>query len=58
MYCGHEILCETVDEILELAKAHAVAEHGIRSENISGALVGVWRLHIHETDDPGSPGIR
>lgn len=58
MYCGHEIVCETVDEIIELAKAHAMAEHGVRVEQISRALIGVWRLHIHDTAAGGTAGIR
>ena len=53
MYCGHEILAATVDEIIHEARAHALAEHGFTQEDIVSALIGLWRLHIREVPDVG-----
>ena len=53
MYCEHEIVCDTVEEVLELARTHAAAEHGISPDKIAEATVGFWRLHIHDYTAPG-----
>lgn len=55
MYCGHEMLAPTVDEIIQQALAHAQAEHGFREDDIASATIGLWRLHIRDLPDVGQP---
>ena len=55
MYCGHEMLAATVEEIIQQARAHAQAEHGFREEDIASATIGLWRLHIRDLHEVGQP---
>lgn len=47
-YCPEEMRGETVEEIIEQAKAHGRAQHGVPEGEIPAATVALWRGRIRE----------
>ena len=55
MYCAHEILAETVERVLELAIAHAKAEHGFSDDALPPEMVVLWRSRIRDVPEGRGP---
>lgn len=53
MYCPFEIQAVTVEEIIEQAKSHGKAAHGLTDEDILPATIAVWRGRIRVVPKAG-----
>lgn len=51
MYCAHEILAETVERVLELAIAHAKAEHAFTDDTLLPEMIVLWRSRIRDAPE-------
>lgn len=51
MYCAQEILAETVERVLELAIAHAKAEHGFADDTLLPEMIVLWRSRVRDVAD-------
>ncbi|HLF09026.1 MAG TPA: DUF1059 domain-containing protein [Dehalococcoidia bacterium] len=58
MYCAHEILAETVERVLELAIAHAKAEHGFADDTLLPEMIVLWRSRVRDVPDGPGPIAR
>ncbi|MBI2887258.1 MAG: hypothetical protein HYY02_08610 [Chloroflexi bacterium] len=52
MYCGHEIVAATIEEIIHLAIIHGCEQHGLVEGKIPEVTITIWRRHIHDVAAP------
>ena len=57
MYGGHEILGATVEDVIDDAITHAIAEHGFKDGHIPPVTITVWRRYIHDVPDTGQERV-
>ncbi|MGH2458828.1 MAG: DUF1059 domain-containing protein [Chloroflexota bacterium] len=48
MYCPEEVTGETVEEIIEKAKAHGRAAHGLANGEIPAATIALWQSRVRD----------